>query len=333
MKAYHFEQLPKILDAIEQADNVVILGHISPDVDAVCSALALAYEMKNKGKKVNVYFHDPISQRILSLLRIWNLCKHIEISSNFPNKNFDLLLIVDTATQERAGPAIRELRKLANTTINIDHHISNDMWAELNLVDNKAAASAEVVYNVLLSLCWHVSVVTANLLLAGILDDTGSFRYSSTSSNTLRISSDLLDKGANIALISDCLYYSVPEREIRLRSESLQNLELYFDGKLALAYVNREMLERNNCSSEETGAIVDLARAIEGVQVSVFLRETDTDWKLSMRSKSFAIDVNEIAQNFGGGGHKAAAGCRISGKLEDVKSHLLSSFANVFKTH
>lgn len=313
----------KIIEAIKGAKSALVSAHVSPDPDAVGSAGALTLALRENGKDADLYFFDTLPQNFMMLLG------DIQVRNEVPCRQYDLLIVLDTATKLRAGADIERVQEITCCTLNIDHHVSNELWGELNYIDGEAAASAEIVFNLLDRMGWSYSSQVANLLYAGIMDDTGSFRYSNTSAKALLAASQLVICGANPAAIANTLYFSTPSRVIKLRADSSQTIELHFGGRFSTIYVTQEMLQSNGCTSEDTEALVDIARSIQGVEACAFMREAESNWKISLRSKSDDIDVNRIAQLFGGGGHKAAAGCKIVGSLTEIKSKILGEFAKI----
>lgn len=307
-----------IYDLIEGSQEVVIVTHISPDADAVGSALGLAILLKNSGTNANCYFSESLPSKLIPLVdfeRVFfaedELVKKLSSGA--------ILVGVDCATKKRLGEVVYKSFPLAKTTINIDHHASNENWGQTNWVVPNAAATAEMIFEFSQSASLKLDSQIANLLYAGILDDTGSFCFSNTTGNTLRYAAELIDAGANPANISNYLYFQVPERVWRLRSQSLMTLRLEHQGKVGIMYVTQKMLDETGCVSEDTEGLVDIIRSIQGVEVVFFVREIENGFKISARSKNPNIDVNNFAAHFGGGGHKAAAGFTI---VENLASTL-----------
>jgi len=308
-------KIAAIYDAAKSSKEVIVVTHISPDADAVGSSLGLALLLEKNGIEANCFFSEKLPVKLLSLVdknRVFFAEDELIEKLN----NGALLIGVDCATKKRLGEVVYKNFSLAKATINIDHHASNENWGELNWVVPDAAATAEMIFGFSNSLSLKLNSDIANLLYAGILDDTGSFCFSNTSGKTLRVSADLIDAGANPAEISNNLYFQVPEKVWRLRSKSLLTLRLEHQGRVGLMFVTQEMLNETGCLSEDTEGLVDIIRSIQGVEVAFFVREIENGFKVSARSKNPEIDVNSFASFFGGGGHKAAAGFTIVDNLD-----------------
>ncbi|MCB0324259.1 MAG: hypothetical protein KDD69_11835, partial [Bdellovibrionales bacterium] len=174
------------------------------------------------------------------------------------------------------------------------------------------------------------SVAAAQLLLAGLMDDTGSFRYSNATVAAFDCAARLVAQGAAPEHIANILYFSLPERVLRLRAMAFNGLALLLEGRLAVIAVTDDMLQSCKADASDTEGVVELARSIEGTVAAAFLREIDSGWKVSLRSKDPRVNVNTIAGRFGGGGHPAAAGCRMQGSRDDVEQVLSGLFSEAF---
>lgn len=316
--------LEKIRDLILSHKKFLITAHISPDADAVGSSVALARGLLTLGKSASVYLQDPVPQNLLALV------EGVEITHQVPDEQFDVLIIVDTATKKRVGKAVEDLFKLAKTSINIDHHVSNDQWAEHNYVYANAAASAQIIFSLLLLLNARIDSETASLLYAGLLDDTGRFSFSNTSESALQTAAKLVASGAQVSEITSALYFSVPEKVLRLRAIALSEIRLICEGRVAFLAVSKETMELCQVLSEDCEGLIDEVRSMSGTIAAVFMRQIeDAKWKLSLRSKIDLLNVQDIAAEFGGGGHVAAAGCTISGSEEEAEARMTAAFNRV----
>jgi phosphoesterase RecJ-like protein len=246
-----------------------------------------------------------------------------------PARTFSALVVVDTASEKRVGPGVGELRTRAERTYNLDHHVSNVGWGERNYIDADAPASALIVWELCRELGVAVVPQIANLLYAGLLDDTGGFCFSNTNARSFRCAAALVDGGADPEKVANALYFNQPLRLLKLHALALQTLSLELGGRVSLISITARGLERCGAKAEDVEGIVDLARRVEGTQVAIFQRELDDGWKFSLRSKDPRIDVNEVAATFGGGGHTAAAGCKITGSEEEARDRVLRRVAEV----
>lgn len=316
--------LDEIVDRLRSHGSFLISAHVSPDPDAVGSAVGLAQSLLMSGKRAECYFADTLPKSMETLLG------DVIIHRDAPSSRFDALVVLDTASKARVGKDVESLLNRGSCSYNIDHHISNELWAEFNYVDATAAASAQIVLQIINRAKLGIETSVANLLYAGILDDTGGFRYSNTSGDALRAAASLVELGADPQEISNRLYYSIAERVLKLRAHCVQGIRLYYDGRFAVLSLSQAELDESGCSKEDSEGLVDLARSIAGVEACAFLREAESNWKISLRSKSPQIDVNKVAATFGGGGHSAASGCKIVGTREQVEMAVVESVRSFF---
>ncbi len=301
--------------------DFVVTAHISPDPDAIGSACALALSLKQLGKDVRVYFADPVPDRMKALVPA------IEISNVIPAGKFETLVVCDTASKKRVGPEMDTLFACAEHTFNIDHHVSNDGWAALNYIDAAAPATALIIFELLPHLRTELTPEIANLLLAGLLDDTGTFCFSNTTPRAFECASALVKAGAKPHVVANELYFTQPLRVLKLRAEALESLEVLLDGRLSYIVVTRAMIEAAGAKPDDTEGMIEAARMVAGVEVAVLQRELEDGWKFSLRAKNEKIDVNKIAGLFGGGGHRAAAGAKLTGSAAEVKKVMVDAIA------
>ena len=214
----------------------------------------------------------------------------------------------------------------------IDHHFTNQNNGSLSIVDNKASSTGFIIYNFLKNnLKSDISLDIAKNIYATIVGDTGSFSYSNTNPQSLRLAADLIEIGVDPYEISTGLYENEPLKKIKLIGLVLNTLELHKDGKIAFVEVTKQMLEDTSTGKQHTEGIVNFPRSIKGVEIAVLIREDKHDlWKISLRSKG-NINVALIAEKFNGGGHIGAAGCNISGTVETVKSRLIHEISEALK--
>lgn len=326
------DNLEKIKDLILSKKTFIITAHISPDPDAVGSSVALARGLISLGKSATVYLADSPSENLASLIQ------GVKVTQAVPEEMVDAVIIVDTATKKRVGKEVDTLFKQAKTTINIDHHISNDKWAEHNYVHANAAASAQIVFSLLKLLNAKIDPETANLLYAGLLDDTGRFSFSNTNELALQTAASLVSEGAQVAEVTNALYFSVPERILRLRAVALSEIKPICDGHVSFLSISNETLELCKATAEDCEGLIDEVRSVSGVVAAVLMRQIEEKkWKLSLRSKVDILNVQEVAAQFDGGGHVAAAGCTIFGTEKEVEAKITqamnSAIDNFTKRH
>jgi phosphoesterase RecJ-like protein len=232
---------------------------------------------------------------------------------------FDRAFIVDCGSLSRIGD-VAQLLDEPRTIINVDHHVSNDNFGSTNIVDAHASAACEILYRACKYLEIHITPALATNLYAGILTDTGRFRYSSTTPGCLEAAADLARAGADVTRITNSLYFDLPEKDLRSMSRIYATLELFEDGKISTLFCRADNLV------EDPDSIVDLALSIRGVEVAALMSEAGEKIRISLRSKHY-VNVARIAESLGGGGHERAAGFRMQGTLESVRTRVLPILA------
>lgn len=314
-------ELGKELKSLKSA---IVTSHIAPDADAIGSSAALALALQSAGVKVSLWYGEPVPSRLDALLT------EIKPVRELPPK-VDALVVVDTATRARVSGASEELFARADRVFNIDHHVSNPDWGDVNYLDADAAASAAIVFRLAEAAGFSVTPAMAQLLYGGLLDDTGCFRFSNTTQEALAVAGALVGAGAEPARVAELLYFTVPQRVLQLKALAMAGMRLLCGGKIAFVCITRKELERCGASPEDTEGIIDEARLIEGTAGAVFMRELEEGWKFSLRSKDERLDVNAVAGRFGGGGHRAAAGCKLTGTQQQVEEQILAALDEALK--
>ncbi|KNF08864.1 bifunctional oligoribonuclease and PAP phosphatase NrnA [Gottschalkia purinilytica] len=305
-----------ILEKIKTSDKIYIMSHIDPDGDSIGSILGLGLSLNRiLNKDINIAVNDDIPSNF-EFLPI----KHIgKINSN---DKIDLLITLDCADIGRLGFEEDFLNNI-KYIINIDHHVTNTNFGDINIVNHNASSTCEVVYELLEEMNIGLTVDIATCLYVGISTDTGSFKYGNTSSRTHLIASNLLEKGIDIGKINTELYQKRSVGRTKLLMESLNNLELLNNDKVAIVSLTSDMFDRCNSSKKDADSIVDFIRDISTVEVACVLKEVDYEKiKISLRSKEY-VDVSKIATEFEGGGHSKASGCTIFSNIEEAKEKIL----------
>ena len=308
----------EIAGAINRANRIVILSHVRPDCDAIGSQLALLLSLQQLGKEVKAWNEDglPESYRFLEKSNL------IQKPPGEPEE-FDLAIALDTASQQRLGTTLHAIRR-ADQWINIDHHASNPGYGDLVYIDTVAPATGQIVYEFIRIEKLPFSRAAADALYAAISTDTGSFRYSNTTARTFEIAGELIRSGANAPTIANKLYESYPKRRVQLLGQLLLQASFDLDDRVASMSLTNELKERLQIQPDDIDGLIDYVRAVDTVVVAVFFEElADGKIRLSMRSKDDRVDVNKICGEFGGGGHPRAAGARIRGNMEEVRSKVL----------
>jgi phosphoesterase RecJ-like protein len=304
------------LDALKRTlsgSRVLISTHIHPDPDAIGSALAMREIALQLGADPQVILGDEVPARLTML-------PGAETALHYPATpvaaRFRAGVIVDAGSLSRIGE-VEMLIAPDAVIINLDHHLSNDQFGAINFVSQDCAATAEMLFLLCRELGLTITQSLADNLYAGLLTDTGRFRYSNTSSRALRMAADLADAGARIFRITDAMYYDLALQDVRSMAAIYSTLEFFGDNRISTLFARLDHLV------EDPDVVVDTALSIRGVEIAVLMSETwEGKIRVSLRSKS-KVNVAAIAEGFGGGGHERAAGFRMRGTLESVRERLL----------
>ncbi len=311
------ELLELCINEIKKSKNIYLASHINPDGDNIGSLLSLGMALKKLNKKVSIVKVDDIPRDYEFLP---GLDLFIEPNISEP---IDLFISLDSSDLERLGIG-KEIALKANKIINIDHHVTNDNFGNINIVDPLASATGELVYDLITKLDVEIDSHIATCIYVAISSDTGSFMYDNTTRKTHLIAADLLDKGINKNEIIVNLYQSKSMGKTKLFIKALNSLEMYCNKRVGIITVTQEMLNECNTKMEDTEGIISFVRDIEGIEIACILKEFKEDEvKLSLRSKSI-VDVSQICLIFNGGGHSRAAGCTINDNVENAKIIILN---------
>lgn len=309
----------RIIDSIREAKSVCVVGHVRPDGDCIGSQLGLALALKNEGKRVRCWNEDAVPQK----LRFLDTEKVFE--KPHAGENFDCVIATDCASFERlgkAGPHIQD-RKLF---INIDHHESNTRYADINWVAGREPSCGELIYRLLRAANWTITKPIADCLFTAVSTDTGSFQYATTRPTTYHIAADLVKRGANLAKICDEVYQSYSLQRVRLLRHVYNSFRLMHDDQIAYFWLREKDFARTGAQRNDTEGLIEHIRDIEPVVVACAFEELEPQLtRISLRSKNGKVNVNEIAAEFGGGGHPAAAGARIPGNPISVQRRVLAA--------
>lgn len=323
MTSVHASTIAAIAAALKKNKSFFIAGHVKPDGDTIGTGLALASLLKRMGKKASVYSRDPIPDNLLFMPGI----EHITITQNV-TKKFDCAVILECADFERMGNLIKPAQ--VATILNIDHHAHFNHYGNVNYIDPTASSSAEQVFNLFTHLKQLPTPAEATCLYVGLVTDTGKFQHSNTTPSALRMAACLLEAGVKPPIVYDQLYATQPLSALKLLSASLASLSLHADGRIATIAITHQTYRQTGSNATETEGIINYAMMVPGVQAAVMFRETDdaASVKVSLRSKG-AFDVNKVANGFGGGGHKNAAGCSYRGTIDEARSALVEHIAKL----
>jgi len=306
--------LENILEEIDKAQTIVILTHENPDGDAVGTALALYNALKKYGKSPDIIIQDY--PRIFEFLPSSN-----EIKTESNVEKYDLAISVDCASVKMLNGYDKYFAN-AKSTISIDHHGTNTMYADINYVNPDAPACAQIMLVILGYFNIEVNQEIGTCILTGIITDTGGFKYSGVTAETFEFVAWLLNKGVNVSKVYRQVLQIKTIHNFELNRIASNRLEFLENGKVAYTYITEEDMINIGAQSGDHEGIVEVGRDIEGVEVSVFIRQTEKGCKVSLRSNEY-VNVSDICLIFGGGGHPRAAGALIQGNVEQVKERLL----------
>lgn len=306
-----------IIDYIKAADKILIVGHVKPDGDCLGSGLALYNVCEKYSKSIDILFDSPFPPH-------YNFLPKAEVVNVQKYKDYDLLITVDCADETRLGKYVGYLK--LPKSINIDHHMTNNNFAKVNFVERKACSTCEIVYDLLRPLN-EITDAIANLLFIGISTDTGHFMHSNTSSKVMRVAAELLEYKVDGNKLANNIYKNNTINKTKLIARAIDSMRMFHDNEVCIIVVTLDMLKQCGCDFSDTEGLIDYAMSIDTVKVASCIAEQNRPiFKVSFRSKG--QDVAASAGIFGGGGHKLAAGCVVSGFLEDVVSKVLKSITD-----
>lgn len=310
--------LTNISSEVTNHKRIAIAGHIRPDGDCIGSCTALYNYLNNNRhifgiEKIDVYL-EPFGNEFSVLKGSEDV-----IHSYESDEEYDLFISLDCGSLDRLGNALKYF-KSAKNTLNIDHHVSNDLFAQSNHVVDYASSTCEVLFEL-----FDYELITKEIgecLYVGLIHDTGVFKHSNTSERTLQIAGRLVSTGINFSQLIDESFYSRSYMQTQLLGRCLMESILMMNGQIIVSSVSRRILELYDAKHSDLDGIIDHLRVTKGVEVAIFLYETGfKEYKVSMRSNG-EVNVSKIGQFFGGGGHIKAAGCTMMGSTHDVINNL-----------
>jgi len=314
----------EVLDLLQASKRAFIISHVSPDADAYGSSCGLAQGLLALGIAVQVFNESGYVPRYAVIPGASQVSK--DLPATFESD--DLVIVCDCGAIERVGDVFLPKIRSANRLVNIDHHTANSLFGHANYVVDGSSSTSELVFNILRALevrTGRGDIITqdcAKCLLAGIIGDTGSFRYPSTTAATFRVAGELVDRGARPDILTQELFANLSLAAVRLQAEALSGVALHEKGAFAEVVVTQEMLKRVGADLLDADSLAERARDIEGVKVSALYKQDVDMWRVSLRSRQGAVDVATVAQHFGGGGHKPAAAFRWRRDIETLQGEL-----------
>ncbi|RYD33079.1 MAG: bifunctional oligoribonuclease/PAP phosphatase NrnA [Verrucomicrobiaceae bacterium] len=319
-----FEEIGEVF---RNHQSFVLISHIRPDGDAIGSQLALGFALMAAGKSVRLINEDGLPDNLTFMAG----SDKIELPPAVP-LDVEVAIALDTAAKARMGENALNAASKAKLWINIDHHKSNPCYGDLNLIDSSSPATGQILYDLITALDLPMPAESRDAIYVAVSTDTGSFQYPSTTARTYRMGADLIDRGLDVGTINSQTYDNHPYRRVELMRALLNTLELSADGLVANWSMRDQTRIDLELRPEDSEGLIDIIRAIRGVQIAVFFEELpDGKIRVSMRSKDKRVDVCKIALEFGGGGHALAAGIRMAGPLEEARPLVLDAIARHVK--
>ena len=306
-------ELERVINAINKSKRIGIFTHISPEGDAIGSSLALYLGLKQLKKDVDI-IADEYSNSFSFLPCLDEIKKSGE-------GKYDLCVALDCANKGRLYD-INNCFDAADMTVSIDHHASNTFYADYNYVEDKSPAACKTLVKVLKRLSISITRPIGDALMTGIITDSGGFRYETVDDETFEFAAQMLDLGVNISKIYLTTFDIQTKAQFKLTTIATSRLEFLSKNRIAITYITQDDIKKAHASVGDHEGIVNVGRNVEGVMVSIFLREDNGLYKVSFRSNE-NVDVAEIAKTFGGGGHCRAAGCVINDSLENAIKRLV----------
>ncbi|MDX8383526.1 MAG: DHH family phosphoesterase [Ghiorsea sp.] len=315
-----------VVDHLQAAKHVLIVAHQSPDADTIGSQLALFDALQTMGLQVGMCNKDAVPR----------ICRYLPHAELIQQLKYPALASVDTIVAVDAGSKARlgfpDDFFVGKTLINIDHHASNPMYGEVNVVNADYCATGAMIFDLIQHLNQPISKASAAAIYAAVLTDTASFHLDRVDAAVHKMVAELIEAGADPAVAAEEIYDKQPLARLNLLTRSLQTLVIEHEGRSAWMYVDQTMLDETQADLEDSEGFIDLARSVDGVEVVVFVRpESANRWKASFRGK-MNRDVGAVAAKLHGGGHKYAAGCAVTGSLAEVYAKIHAVVDDVFSS-
>lgn len=316
--------MSEIVKLLKSAKKVLIVTHVSPDGDGIGSTLALLHGLNQLGIEGHVVIDDEVPGSFAFLPQSSKILRYPHEMDGY----YDVAVAIDCSDEERMGN-VKELYMKLPVKINIDHHISNTMYADYNVVDSNAGASAELVYQLLKLLGVEFDSDISTCLYCSLATDTGRFMYSNTTSITHEIAGDLLNNGADLRKIAEEIFEKKTLNQVLLIGKAISTLNVVENGTIAYITVTKAMLDECGARPGDTEGLVYYPKSIDGVEIGLLFKEEDDRIKVSFRSKK--VDVSKIAAIFGGGGHVLASGCFLEMPMSEAVEKVVQACIRAVK--
>lgn len=303
--------LEEIAEQLKNSKNVAVFCHVRPDGDALGSGLSLCVALKNAGKTAFMCCEEAPPEKFSFLPAMHG------VQTEIPEMQFDTFVSVDCADIQRLGIFAKRFAKSNGVTLNIDHHVSNCGYADYNYVE-ACPATCQILTKLLKVAGFEITEEIANLLMLGLITDSGNFTHNDVTSDTYETAAYLRGRGADMNTINYEMYSRQPKERALLYGRVMNKMRFALDDKLAIIVITAKDMEETKADKSLTEGFVDFPLTVDGVEVAASLMEfKEGQYKTSLRSKG-RVNVNSVAAAFGGGGHVLASGCMIFGSLEEV---------------
>lgn len=322
----HPKIIDRIIELLRNSQTICVAGHIRPDGDCIGSQLGLTLALQSQGKTVSCWNQDMVPQKLAFL----DPDKLVQPPK--PGQQFDCVVATDAASFERLGTVADHIVDRKHL-INIDHHSSNTRYGDINWIAEDEPSTGELIFRLIKLANWQITPSISDCLFTAISTDTGSFQYPTTRPETYQTAGELVRRGANLATICNEVYQSYPLTRVRLLKLLYNKFRLTHQNRIAYFWLKKSDFSRTGAAPNDTEGLIDHIRAIEPVVVACVFEEVESDIsRVSLRSKDDRVNVNDIASLFGGGGHKAAAGARISGRPLSVQRRVIGAIKKVLNS-
>lgn len=322
-----------IIPILEQNSNFLITSHLNPDCDALGSEIALAEHLSHLGKKVTIINSDPVPDafRFLDPQRV--IKKYAPNKQAALIKKAEVIIVLDASGGwKRIGQIGEVLAQAEAVKVCIDHHPDATNFVNVAVVDTDAAATGELIYELIMAMHGPISTIMAQALYAAIVTDTGNFRFPKTSPRTHLITAGLLQAGAQPYSIYRQLYECYPQQRVRLKGHVLDSIRMEAQGQIAYYGLDQGTLKSYGVKTSELDGFASLGQEIGGVRIVIFcLQSSKSKVKISLRSDG-SIEINQLAVAYGGGGHPSAAGATVMGQLDEVLAEVVDKAKRLLET-
>ena len=309
----------KIKELIKSSNSIILLSHENPDGDAIGSMIGFYHILSNMSKSV-----DMVSDRISKRFNCLNGIEKIKPTSN---KSYDLGIVLDCATKERIYQE-NDIFSRCKQTISIDHHGKNTLFSDINYIDGNISSCAQILYYLFKEWNLKIDKNIAESLMTGLLTDTNGFQNNNVDKDSYLMAADIVDMGVDVYTLRREVLAKITRPQNDLMKITLNHLEFYLDNKIAFSYISKEDMEKSNYEPGDHEGLVDLGRNIEGVEVSIFMRE-ENGYRISLRSNN-DVNVCNIAIRLGGNGHKNAAGIYLDKNFKETKELIINETIKEF---